>query len=144
MSDTGLYDLYSERILGLAAAIPHLDPLPVPGAHGQRRAPMCGSTIGVDLVIEDGRIAGFSQQVRACALGQASAAIFGAQAIGRSRAEVQRARDQLEAMLKGGPVPEAPFDDYAVLQAARDYPARHGSILLALEATLAAWDAAES
>lgn len=142
MSESGLYDLYSDRILALAAAIPYLEPLPHPVAHGQKRAPMCGSTIGVDLTIKDGRVTGFSQQVRACALGQASAAIFGAQIIGRSRDEVQRARDQLAEMLQGGPVPDAPFGDYALLQAAKEYPARHGSILLAPDATLAAWDAA--
>lgn len=141
MSDTDLYDLYSQRILALAASIPHLGHLPPPAQHGQRRSPSCGSTIGVDLILDDGRITGFAQQVRACALGQASAAIFGAQVIGLDRAAVATLRDALAQMLAGGPVPTAPFEEYALLAAARSYPARHASILLAPEATLAAFDA---
>ncbi len=90
----------------------------------------------VDLAVQDGRVQEFAQDVKACALGQASAAILGEVVIGRSRAELEQARDQLKAMLTaGGPVPAAPFEGYAVLQAARDYRNRHASILLALEAT---------
>ncbi len=141
MSDADLFKLYSQRILALAADIPLTDPLPEAPHRATRRAPLCGSTVSVALTLETGRISGFSQQVHACALGQASAAIFGAQVIGRSRDEVAGLRDQLAAMLKGGPVPAAPFDAYEVLTAARDYPNRHASILLVPEATLEALDA---
>lgn len=138
MSDSDLISLYSGRILQLAAAIPHLGRLPAPGATAKKRSPLCGSTITVDLVMRDGRVAEFAQDVKACALGQASAAVLGAVVIGRSRAELEAARDQLRAMLLGGPVPEAPFDGYEVLTPARDYKNRHASILLALEAVCAA------
>lgn len=136
MSDTDLVSLYSKRILALAADIPHLGRLPAPAATAKKRSPLCGSTITVDLTVADGRVAEFAQDVKACALGQASAAILGDVVLGRSRAELETARDQLKAMLTaGGPVPAAPFDGYEVLQAARDYRNRHASILLALEAT---------
>ena len=138
MSDTDLFKLYADRVLALAAAIPHTDPLPDPALRGTKRAPLCGSTVTVALRLEGGRIAAFSQTVHACALGQASAAIFGAEVIGRTPEEVAALREALAAMLAGGPVPAAPFDDYAVLTAARDYPNRHASILLAPDATLAA------
>lgn len=138
MSDADLFKLYADRVLALAAAIPHTDPLPDPALRATKRAPLCGSTVTVALRLEGGRIAAFSQTVHACALGQASAAIFGAAVIGRTQEEVAALCDALAAMLKGGPVPAAPFDDYAVLTAARDYPNRHASILLAPEATLAA------
>lgn len=135
MSDSDLINLYSGRILQLAAAIPHLGRLPGPGATAKKRSPLCGSTLTVDLVMQEGRVAEFAQDVKACALGQASAAILGAVVIGRSRDELETARDQLRAMLKdGGPVPDAPFDGYEVLIPARDYKNRHASILLALEA----------
>jgi len=140
MSDTDLFKLYSQRILALAADIPRTEPLPEARHRANKRAPLCGSTIAVALNADAGRITDFSQQVHACALGQASAAIFGAQVIGRTRDEVAKLRDELAAMLKGGPVPSAPFGEYEVLQAARDYPNRHASILLAPEATLAALD----
>ena len=86
--------------------------------------------VGYSRVVQGG------QDVKACALGQASAAIAGAQMIGRTAAEVTRARDELAAMLReGGPVPAAPFDGYEALTPARDYKNRHASILLVLEAT---------
>lgn len=136
MSDTDLVSLYSKRILALAADIPHLGRLPAPGATAKKRSPLCGSTITVDLTVKDGRVAEFAQDVKACALGQASAAILGDVVLGRSRAELEAARDQLKAMLTaGGPVPAAPFGGYEVLQAAKDYRNRHASILLALDAT---------
>jgi NifU-like protein involved in Fe-S cluster formation len=143
MSDSDLVSLYSKRILALAADIPHLGRLPAPQGTARRRSPLCGSTVTVDLVMKDGRIADFAQDVKACALGQASASILGDVVIGRTRAEIEAARDAVKAMLTaGGPVPAAPFDGYEVLQAARDYRNRHASILLALEATLEAMDQA--
>lgn len=138
MSDADLIKLYSQRILALAADMPATDPLPAPDATVRKRAPLCGSTVEVSIICKDGRVTGYSQNVHACALGQASAAIFGANVIGRTKDEIRTLRDQLAAMLKGGPVPDAPFGEYEVLTAAREYPNRHGSILLAPEATLEA------
>ena len=135
MSDSDLVKLYSGRILALAADIPHLGRLPAPTGTARRRSPLCGSTVTVDVVVTDGRIKQFAQDVKACALGQASAAILGKVIVGRSLAELQAAREMLRAMLKdNGPVPAAPFDGYEVLLPARDYKNRHASILLALDA----------
>ena len=144
MSDGDLIKLYSQRILALSAAIPFTDRLEAPQATAKKRSPLCGSTVTVDLTLDDqGRIADYGQDVKACALGQASAAVSGAQIIGRTRDEVATARDQLRAMLKdGGPVPDAPFDGYEVLEPARDYKNRHASIMLTLDATLEAFDKA--
>ena len=138
MPDTDLIKLYSARILGLAADIPHLGRLANPSASAKKRSPLCGSTIIVDLVVADGRVVEFSQDVKACALGQASAAVLGAVVIGRSRTELESARAALATMLTGGPVPSAPFNGYDVLIPARDHKNRHASILLALDATCAA------
>ncbi len=144
-AETDLIKLYSQRILALAADIPLTKRLERPDATVKRRSPLCGSTVTVDVTLADGRIAGFGQEVKACALGQASAAVLGAQVLGRTRAEVERARDELKAMLKdGGPVPTAPFDGFEVLLPARDYKNRHASILLALEATAEAMAQAEA
>ncbi len=144
-SDSDLIKLYSARILGLAADIPHLGRLPAPQATARRRSPLCGSTVTADVVVRDGRVAEFAQDVKACALGQASAAVLGQVVIGRSLPEVQAARDALRAMLKdGGPVPAAPFQGYEVLLPARDYKNRHASILLALEAVCEAMQVAQA
>lgn len=145
MSDSDLIKLYSARILGLAADIPHLGRLSDPQGTARKRSPLCGSTVTVDVVIKDGRIAEFAQDVKACALGQASAAVLGEAVVGRTLPELQAARDSLRAMLKdGGPVPAAPFDGYEVLLPARDYKNRHASILLALEAVCEAMEAAQT
>ncbi|MGB5557788.1 MAG: iron-sulfur cluster assembly scaffold protein [Paracoccaceae bacterium] len=145
MSDADLINLYSNRILELAADIPLNRRLEVPDATVKRRSPLCGSTVTVDVILKDGRIAEFGQDVKACALGQASASVVAANIIGRSRTEVERARDQLSVMLKeGGPAPDAPFDALEVLLPARDYKNRHASIMLALEATTEAMAEAEA
>lgn len=142
--ETDLIKLYSAKILALAADIPHLDRLENPGATVKRRSPLCGSTVTVDVTVKDGKIAEFGQDVKACALGQASASVVGSAIIGATRAQVETARDQLKAMLKNdGPTPDAPFDGLEVLIPARDYKNRHASIMLALEATLEAMDQAE-
>ena len=136
MADSDLIKLYSGRILELAADIPHTGRLEAPQGSASRRSPLCGSTVTVDVRIEDGRIAAFGQTVRACALGQAAASVVGRAALGRTEDEICRARDQLHAMLSGdGPVPEAPFGDLGVLLPARDFRNRHASIMLCLEAT---------
>jgi len=145
MSDSDLVKLYSGRILALAADIPHLGRLPAPTGTARKRSPLCGSTVTVDLVMKAGRVAEFAQDVKACALGQASAAVLGGVILGRSRAELEAARDALRAMLKeGGPVPAAPFDGYEVLIPAREYKNRHASILLALDAACEAAAMAEA
>lgn len=145
MAENDLIKLYSGRILELAASIPHQGRLAAPMGSAKKRSPLCGSTITTDVVVQDGRVAEFAQDVKACALGQASASILGRVVLGRSRAELEAAREALRAMLKdGGPVPAAPFDGYEVLVPAREYKNRHASILLALEAVCEAMAAAEA
>ncbi len=145
MSDSDLIKLYSARILALATDIPHHGRLATPQGTARRRSPLCGSTVTVDVVVRDGRITDFAQEVKACALGQASAAVLGQAVIGRTLPEFQAARDALMAMLKdGGPVPATPFEGYEVLLPARDYKNRHASILLALEAVCEAMETAQA
>ncbi|MDR9428168.1 MAG: iron-sulfur cluster assembly scaffold protein [Salibaculum sp.] len=142
-AETDLIKLYSTRILGLAAEIPRLGRLDSPDGTGKVRSPLCGSTVSVDLRLEDGKITDYGQDVKACALGQAAAAVVAGNVIGRTEPQVQQTRDELHAMLKqDGPPPAAPFDGLEVLQPARDYKNRHASILLALDATLEAFKAA--
>jgi NifU-like protein involved in Fe-S cluster formation len=145
MSDSDLIQLYSGRILGLAVNIPHVGRLTAPDGTARRRSPLCGSTVTIDVTVAQGRISGFAQDVKACALGQAAASVLGAAAIGRTKAELETARDALRDMLRAaGPVPAAPFGDYEALMPARDYKNRHASIMLALEAAVDAMTAAET
>lgn len=143
MAETDLIKLYSTRILALAADIPHQGRLNDPDATVKKRSPLCGSAVTVDVRLQDGRIVEFAQDVKACALGQSAASVLGQSVIGRTPAEIEKARDQLRDMLKsGGNPPDAPFDGYEVLLPARDYKNRHSSILLAIEATAEACEQA--
>jgi NifU-like protein involved in Fe-S cluster formation len=144
-NDSDLISLYSSRILGLAADMPQTDRLESPQATIKKRAPLCGSTVTVDLDMENGHVSAYAQDVKACALGQAAAAVVGQAILGTTEADIRRARDELYAMLKSdGPVPSAPFDGLEVLLPAKDYKNRHASILLTLDAAVAAIDDIQS
>ena len=136
--DADLIKLYSQRILKLASDMPHVTPLAAPQAQVKKRSPQCGSAVTVSLSLDAaGRVAEYAQDVKACALGQCSAAILGGHVIGKTAAELSVLRDQVAAMLRqDGPVPDAPFDTYEVLIPARAFKNRHASILLALDATV--------
>jgi NifU-like protein involved in Fe-S cluster formation len=130
-------DLYSARILKAAANMPRAGRLAHPDASAEKISKLCGSRVLVDVVLKDGRVADYAQEVKACALGQAAAAILGEHVIGASVEEIESARDALHAMLKkGGPPPEGRFADLAMLAPVKDYPPRHASTMLAFEATL--------
>lgn len=138
-------ELYSARILTLAANLPHSGRLPAPEGTGERVAKLCGSKAIVDVTLDDaGRIAAFAQDVKACALGQAAAGVLGEVVIGATAAEIEAARDAMLAMLKsGGEGPEGRFEGLRALKQVADYPARHASTMVAIEATLDAVDQAQ-
>ncbi len=143
--DEKVTKLYTQRILELASNIPLNSRLEHFQGSSKVRSPLCGSTVTVDLVVKDGLISDFGQDVKACALGQATASIVGSRIIGRNFGEVSKARDQMEAMLKknGGP-PGVPFEELKILYPAKDYKNRHASILLVFDATLNAFEDAIS
>ena len=129
-------ELYSAKILKAAANMPRAGRLAAPEASAEKVSKLCGSRITVDVRLKDGRITDYAQDVKACALGQAAAAILGEHAIGASVQEIEMARDALRAMLKeGAPAPEGRFADLAMLAPVKDYPPRHVSTMLAFEAT---------
>jgi NifU-like protein involved in Fe-S cluster formation len=135
--------LYSRDILRLAASIPHLGRLDAPQGSAERRAPLCGSRVTIDLAVDaEGRVTALGQEVKACALGQAAAALMGANALGRTGAELAEARDSLAAYLRGDKADTGPWPGLAVFENARAFPARHGAILLPFEAAAEAAAAA--
>ena len=128
-------DLYSAKLLKLAANMPRAGRLPAPDASSEKIAKLCGSRVTVDVVVEGDRVTDFAQDVKACALGQASASVLGEHVLGASLAEIEMARDQFRAMLKqGADAPVGRFADLSMLAPVKDYPARHASTLLAFEA----------
>lgn len=138
---TDLIKLYSGKILALAADIPHAERLGTAQASVKKRSPLCGSMVTVDLDLKDGVISAFGQDVKACALGQASASVVGGAILGTTPEQLLSARDQLRALLKGnGVVPDSPFQGFEVFLPASAYKNRHASILLSIEAACEAID----
>lgn len=140
-NDADLMKLYSKRILALAANLSHTDRLSSPDGTARKRAPLCGSTVSVDLILKDGRVSDYGQDVKACALGQAAASVVGENIIGLGIDEVKTAQSELKAMLKNdGPVPSAPFAGLEALFPAKDFKNRHASIMLTLDAIVEAFE----
>jgi len=137
-------DLYSARILTLAANLPHSGRLAAPEGTAERVAKLCGSKAIIDVVLNDaGRVADFAQDVKACALGQAAAGVLGESVLGSTVGELLETREAMLAMLKsGGEGPSGRFEGLRVLKQVADYPARHASTMVAIEATLEAVKAA--
>jgi NifU-like protein involved in Fe-S cluster formation len=134
-----LDEIYNARILALAADIPLRGRLEAPDASVSHRAKLCGSTIRVDVTTDGRVVTGYAQEVRACALGQAAAAIVGRHVIGSDLQALTAARDAVRCMLAGGEDAEkAVWQEIALLKPVRDYRARHASTLLAFEAAVEA------
>lgn len=140
-----LSDLYSDRILAAAAAIPPARRLDHPDASATKASRVCGSEVTVDLAMRDGAVADIGLEARACALGQASASIVACNIVGASAGELRRLRDEMRAMLKeGGPPPSgARWAELSALRPIKDYPQRHASTLLVFEAVAACLNAME-
>jgi NifU-like protein involved in Fe-S cluster formation len=136
-----LNNIYNQRILELAGNIPRIGRLSQPDATASAHSKLCGSTITVDVSLRDGKVADYAHELKACALGQASASIMARNVVGSTPQELREAREALRKMLKeNGPPPAGKWADLAVLEPVRDYKARHGSTLLAFDAVAEAVD----
>ena len=138
-------DIYNARLLDFAGNIPRLGRLAAPDASAKAHSRLCGSTVLVDLTLDGDRVADFAHEVKACALGQASAAIMARHVVGAGTAELRDLRDIMRRMLKeNGPPPEGRFADLRYLEPVRDYKARHASTLLTFDAVVDCLDQIEA
>ena len=145
---TQLSEIYNARILDLAANMPKTERLADPHGTATAHSKLCGSTVTVDLKLNEASVTSFGQTVKACLLGQAAAAVMGRNIIGTSAQELREVGRTMRKMLKeAGPPPAGQWADLAVLEPVKDYKARHASTLLvfdAVEAALAKAEARES
>jgi NifU-like protein involved in Fe-S cluster formation len=136
-----LDDIYNLRILELAANIPRSQRLERPDATASAHSKLCGSTISIDLNVKDGRIVDFAQTVKACLLGQASAAIVGREIVGTTVDEFRTIAAAMRMMLKAnGAPPAGRWADLALLAPVKDYTHRQPSTLLVFDAVERALD----
>jgi len=139
-----LNDIYSRRILELAADIPLLGTLPDADASAKAHSKLCGSTVTVQLKLDGKVVSAFAHDVKACALGQASSSIMARHVIGSTSDELRAVREEMQRMLKaGGKPPSGKWADLAWLEPARQLKARHASILLTFDAVVDALDQIE-
>jgi NifU-like protein involved in Fe-S cluster formation len=128
-------DLYSQRILELAANIPRTARLERPDATATAISKLCGSKVTVDLCMRGDKVTDYGQSVKACLLGQTSAAVMGREIVGLSASELRAIGAKMRKMLKeGGRPPKGRWADLATLEPVRDYKARHASTLLVFDA----------
>ena len=127
--------LYNTEILRLAASVADRPRLASPGATVERRSPTCGSRVIIDVNVDSGgRVTGFGQEVRACALGQASAALLGQNIIGQTGPDILSSANKLRAFLATECEDPGEWPGLAIFAPARPHRARHASILLAFDA----------
>ena len=135
---------YTREILRLAASIPYLEPFEELSGATECRSPTCGSwmRMAVELDWAD-RVVRLRQAVEACAYGQASAALMGGHAMGRSAEEIRQATQELEAWLSGKGDPPSSWPGLEALTPALSRNGRHGAILLPFRTLLAAIEEAK-
>lgn len=132
-----LIELYSDKILEIAGNALQPGRLAAPDASARKVSRVCGSMIEVDIVVTDGIIAGYGQEVSACALGQTSAAIVAREIVGTPVEDFLALSRQMRDMLKAeGAAPEGKWADLGYLEAVREFPARHASTLLVFDAVV--------
>jgi NifU-like protein involved in Fe-S cluster formation len=138
-----LNDIYNKRILELAADIPRLGRLADPDGSARAHSKLCGSTVVVDVKVENGIVTDFAHEVKACALGQASSSLMARSVIGSTADELRDLRQTMRRMLKeNGAPPDGKWADLQALEPVRDFKARHASTLLTFDAVVEAVDAA--
>ena len=136
-----LDDVYNAKIIEYAGNIPHTGRLEAPDATAKAHSKLCGSTVIVDLKMEDRdgalTVTEFAHDVKACALGQASSSIMARNIIGATASELKAVKKQAYAMLKDGdPAPHGRFEEFKFLEPVREYKARHASTLLTFDAVI--------
>jgi len=140
-----LDSIYTAEILRFAGNIPRLGRLAEPDATATAHSRLCGSTVTIDLKMDDGRVTDFAHDVRACALGQAASSIMATNVVGASVGELRDLRDTMRRMQKeNGPPPEGRFGALKFLEPVRDYKARHASTMLTFDAVVEAIDQIEA
>lgn len=129
---------YSKDVLRLAAEAAGAGRLAPPCETGSAFNPACGDRTTFDLRLENERITAAAHDTKACVLTQASASILGAALPGRTSDELTMLKDDVLAMLKGGPPPQGAFASYKHLTEVAQHVGRHRCVLLPIEAALQA------
>ena len=145
LRDFPMDDIYNSKILEFAGNIPLAGVLPDADASADAHSKLCGSKVKVYVKMDGPVVSGFSHEVKACALGQASSSIMARHVVGATADEVRQAKADMLSMLKdGGEGPTGRFEDMRFLKPVKDYKARHASTMLTFDAVVKAIDEIEA
>ncbi|MEM9733791.1 MAG: iron-sulfur cluster assembly scaffold protein [Pseudomonadota bacterium] len=140
-----LDNVYNTKILDYAGNIGLIGRLDAPHGSAKAHSKLCGSTVTVDVKVDGGQVSDYAQDVKACALGQASAAILAENVIGATLEDLRTGQAELKAMLKEeGPTPTGRFEALSFLQPVKEYRSRHASTMLPFDAVVKAVEEAMS
>jgi NifU-like protein involved in Fe-S cluster formation len=135
--------VYTTEVLRLAASLQGPRPLERVDGGAELRSPTCGSRVSISVQLDrDRRVEALSQQVHACAFGQASAALVEQHAIGRAHDEVGDALVLVSRWLAQEEDDPEAWPGLLILAPARLRKGRHGAILLPFRTLLAAIESA--
>ncbi|WP_026088129.1 iron-sulfur cluster assembly scaffold protein [Bartonella rattaustraliani] len=130
-------NIYNDKILQYAAHISRIGRLHNPDATSKKHARLCGSTVIVDLKVENDSVIDFAHEVHTCVLGQASASLLASHIIGQTTQSIKVLRETIYQMLtQNGTPPSTPFEAFSDLQPIKDYKTRHASTMLTFDATV--------
>ena len=138
-------DIYNTKILEFAGNIPLTGALADADATADAHSKLCGSKVRIWLKMDGPVISGFSHEVKACALGQASSSVMARHVLGATADEIRLAKADMLSMLKeGGEGPEGRFEEMRYLKPVKDYKARHASTMLTFDAVVKAIEEIEA
>ena len=133
--------LYSTELLALAIELADYPFDAAAPAIGHARSRSCGSVI--DLSSSGGSLEDLGLRVSACAVGQASAAIFARESSGMNAAAIAAMVENLGEWLQGQ-APSSILPRLELLEPARPHLGRHEAILLPWRAALDALSKTEA
>ena len=135
MSSKMLDDIYSNKIVELAADIPLIGKLQNADSSATAVSRLCGSKVTVFIKVEGNKVIDFSHDVKACALGQASSSVMARNVIGSSFDELKELANVMRKMLKeNGAPPSGKWSELSILEPVKDFKSRHASTLLTFDA----------
>ncbi len=128
-------ELYQKNLMRLAANATGSEKLENPQHTHTLDNPTCGDRITLQVTMQDGRIAEFSQENRACLLCQASASLLAENAIGLTIHELQSVIEHIKKILDGSvQTADEPWEKLSYFTPVKEHSSRHICVLLPFKA----------
>ena len=132
-------ELYNHKIIKLSEAAETDCRLPLPDLSATANSRLCGSTIIVDINIDNGIITDYGHKLRACIIGQAVTSVITKVIVGLHFEQVNEGASFLTAVLEEQKSPPSGiWEDLEIFLPVADFRSRHGSAMLPFDGLQAA------